>query len=356
MTQAALAPTPVADRRAVLHQLLDDSLAHAPEYSAGMASHLPMALAALDGLGADEAQMRRFYARYAHRLPRESTAGERGDAVAAVAAGDWKPLRGRIEAFGALRAFFAQALARDGVDAVLRDAVPALVDGSAGAAFHGPIRAAHAVESAHAGELAAALAYWAARWTPLPAPEPAPARIAGASAWLEALDARRIDVDPAWRATASLISERMQQAARTRPYLELAGALDVDGVDPTALLLDLARTAAARYAASDNFTVLHMATAARALRVLAAWLPSGVDALAPVLHAVAAACLAARAAPLQRDVAELPLGWADVRRLACASDDDHVIKLVHAMAMQAAQSSDDTWLAAARTAVNGKKP
>jgi hypothetical protein len=40
-----------------------------------------------------------------------------------------------------------------------------------------------------------------------------------------------------------------------------------------------------------------------------------------------------------------------VRARACASDDDHVIKLVHAAAMQQADSPDAVWLEAARTAV-----
>ena len=44
--------------------------------------------------------------------------------------------------------------------------------GVAAAAFHGLIRTAHAVQSGHAGEVAAALAYWAWRWQPL-----APARV-----------------------------------------------------------------------------------------------------------------------------------------------------------------------------------
>jgi hypothetical protein len=350
MTTAVL-DSPVAtaaDRRAVLHRLLDDALAFGPEHGGGMASHLPMALAALDGLGAHEAQMRSFFAHYARRLRRvELPKG------GAKPVDDWKPLRGRIELHETLRASFARAIARDGADAVLHDAVPALVDGVAGAAFHGPIRAAHAVEAGHAGELAAGLAYWAARWEPLPVPGAAAIHISGASAWLDAIEARRITFDPGWRASAPLISARMQQAAVTPPYIELAGALAVDGVAPAALLLDLARSCAARYAATGNFTVLHMATASRALRVLARWLPTRPSALAPLLHAVAAAELAARAAPLQREAIDDEPGWADVRRLACASDDDHVIKLVHAAAMQDAESPDAVWLEAARTAVRG---
>lgn len=335
-----------ADRRAVLHRLLDEALAYGPEHGAGMASHLPMALAALDGLGAHEAQMRSFFAHYARRLRRvELPKG------GARPVDDWQRLRGRIEQHETLRATFARAIARDGADAVLRDAVPALVDGVSGAAFHGPIRAAHAVEAGHDGELAAGLAYWAARWEPLPAPGAPARRIAGASAWLDAIEARRIAFDPDWRASAPLISARMQQAAVTPPFIELAGALAVAGVAPDALLLDLAKACAARYAATGNFTVLHMATASRALRVLARWLPSSAAALAPLLHAVAAAELAARAAPLLHDASDAEPGWDDVRRRACASDDDHVIKLVHAAAMQNAEWPDAVWLEAARTAV-----
>ncbi len=338
----------VADRRAVLHRLLDEALAYGPEHGQGMASHLPMALAALDGLGAHEAQMRSFFAHYARRL--EPVAAPKHGAQPVD---DWKRLRGRIEGYEALRASFARALAREGADAVLRDAVPALVDGVSGGAFHGPIRVAHAVESEHEGELAAALAYWAARWEPLPPPGAATVRIVGATAWLDAIDARRIASDPDWRASAPLISARMQQAALTPPYLELAGALALDAVPPAALLLDLAKACAARYAATGNFTVLHMATASRALRVLARWLPTNPGALAPLLHAVAAANLAARAAPLQRDASEMAFGWDELRRRACASDDDHAIKLVHAAAMQQAGSPDAVWLEAARTALRG---
>lgn len=335
-----------ADRRAVLHRLLDDALAFGPEHGQGMASHLPMALAALDGLGAHEEQMRSFAAHYSRRL--ERVVAPRGGAKPVD---DWRPLRGRFDAFATLHASFARSLARDGADAVLRDAVPALADGVSGAAFHGPIRVAHAVESAHAGELAAALAYWAARWEPLPAPGPAAVRIAGATPWLDAIDARRLAFDPAWRAPAPLISARMQQAALTPPYIELAGALATDDVAPAALLMDLAKACAARYAATGNFTVLHMATASRSLRVLAPWLRTCPDALAPLLHAVAAANLAARAAPLQRESDDGEPGWAEVLGRACASDDDHLIKLVHTAAMQQAESPDAVWLAAARTAV-----
>jgi hypothetical protein len=170
------------------------------------------------------------------------------------------------------------------------------------------------------------------------------------TAWLDALDAHQRRSAPGWRSTAPLISERMQQAARTLAWVELAGALVPANGDVAALLHTLAKAAAARYAATGNFTVLHMATASRAAQVLAPWLPTHAAAWTPLLHAVAAASIASRAMPLQRDVSDA-LTWADVRRAACTSDDDHVIKLVHAMVMQHARAPDPVWLDAARTAV-----
>lgn len=348
MLLAALAPTLIETRRAVLHHLLDESLQLSPEYGKGMASHLPMALAALDGLGASEAQMRAFYAHYAPRLERASTAAALDVVDHPIV--DWRSMRGRIDAFAALCRHFDEAIAHQGRDAVLSDALPSLLDGAAGAAFHGPIRLAHAIESAHAGELAAALAYCTARWMPLPDPARADAVFTDPTAWLDALDAHQRRSAPGWRATAPLISEQMQQAARTLAWVELAGALVPADGDVPALLHALANAAAARYAATGNFTVLHMATAARAARVLASWLPTAATAWLPLLHAVAAASIASRARPLQRDVSDA-LTWAEVRRLACASDDDHVIKLVHAMAMQRTLAPDPVWLKAARTAV-----
>jgi hypothetical protein len=55
--------------------------------------------------------------------------------------------------------------------------------------------------------------------------------------------------------------------------------------------------------------------------------------------------------PTLAPVADVEAAWDQVRGLACAQDDDHVIKLVHAMADQDAQAPAPTWLAAARAAV-----
>jgi hypothetical protein len=328
---AATPAEPGSRPHAALHRLLGEFASLSPEYRAQLTNHLPMALHALDALGAGEARLRAFAARYVRRFE-PAAAPPAGPAIR----GDWTPLRGDYDAIERLRRRFAKDLAREGRDAVLRRVLPSLVDGIAAQAFHGPIRVAHAVEAGHDGELAAALAYWAARWQPMPvAPGPVPddARFDDVGEWLDALDAawRLDDVAPAVR--LPLISARMAEATGTHAYRRLGGALRTRGRDAGDRLAELALAGAARYARSRDLTVLHMVTAARAARVLAPWLPAEDAVLAPLWHAVAAASLASGlavpgAAPREPVIA---LRWPDLLERARRHDDDHVVKLVHAL-------------------------
>ena len=195
---------------AALDRLLDDSLQFPPEYADQLSSHLPMALSALLGLGADEARMTSFFATYTRRFKTQAPT------VAADPVPDWALFRGRFEAFEPLRATFAAALQREGRDAVLRQALPGLVSGVGAAAFHGAIRVGHAVEAGHQGELAAALAYWGARWMPLPPPASVEPDIDNVGTWLDALDSRLLRDDAGWRSRAPLIMQRMQDVATPR--------------------------------------------------------------------------------------------------------------------------------------------
>lgn len=313
-----------------LNELLDDVALRAPETREHLTSHLPMALHALQALGAPPARLREFHARHAGRLP----------VVAPVAppTGDWRALRGTEGAYPALRAGFQRALERDGADAVLRSALPDLLPGVAAAAFHGVIRTAHAVQAGHQAELAAALAYWAWRWQPLAPPqagEPLPF-----DTWADRLVTGAIG----WHHSGRLIAERMAGATESALYRELAGRMAPGPLAP------LAAFAAARYAETLNFTLLHMVTALRALRVLAPW--AGDVAQAPVLaHAVTAAYLAARVPAHTERPAARHAGWPQVVAAAVASDDDHVIKLVHACREEAQVYGPGRYLEAATLTV-----
>src|SRR6478609_11629731 len=144
-----------------LIRLVDENLRRAPEYAGGLTNHLPMALHALDSLGADDAQLGRFAAAYVQRKRLSPLACE--DATPSGA----PPRLGDFGAFAAWRAHFVARVSALGARGALVEALPDLWPGVAAAAFHGPIRVAHAWEMGHDAELAAALAYWAARRQPI---------------------------------------------------------------------------------------------------------------------------------------------------------------------------------------------
>ena len=133
----------------------------------------------------------------------------------------------------------------------------------------------------------------------------------------------------------SLISIRMDQATQGAVYQSLADALQ-PFADLQSAIASLAALAAERYVASPNFTVLHMITGMRALRVLSPWIESEEGVQPILIRAFTAAYLAARVVPLA--VAPEPHlhMWPEVIAAAIASDDDHVIKLVHACREEAA--------------------
>jgi len=120
----------------------------------------------------------------------------------------------------------------------------------------------------------------------------------------------------------------MEEATHSAVYQQLAGALEPAVAMPARLQV-FSRFALDRYSASRNFTVLHMVTGLRALRGLMPWWQGTPGAQAVLTHAITAAYLAARVVP-HAVMPELPvLSWGQVIAAAIASDDEHVIKLVH---------------------------
>jgi hypothetical protein len=331
---------------ASLHALLDTNLQLPPEYRDQLTNHLPMALHALQSLGASPERLRSFHATYARRFNGLSPPASPVATDARLA--DWRALRGQADAYPELLACFNGWVMQDGVDATLRQALPELLPGVAAAAFHGIIRTAHAVQARHAGELAAALAYWAWRWQPLLAPSGTRPSLA-----FETWAPRLVQQAYGWRSDTGLISARMAEASQTAIYSDLAGAL-APTLSLDARIAELAGLAVERYVANPNFTVLHMITGLRALRLLLPWLEhagrqDGLQSI--VAHNFTAAYLAAGVLPLDKPPAVPALSWAQVATAAIASDDEHVIKLVHACRDEAALYGEGSYLRAAALVV-----
>ncbi len=300
----------------VLEALLDAGVHHHAEYRGGLANHLPMALVALHRLGASDARLQAFADAYRPKLEAAPPA------VDWPAGEPWKAAFGEPAAWAAYRALFAQWLVHESRDAVLAQVLPALMPGCGAAAFHGLIRTAYAVESGHAGELADGLAYWACRFLPLPdagerGREDDPGVV---------LDALRGPMQ-SWRCDAGLIVERMQAAAQHPAFTAHVARLRVG--DST--LASLARLALARYAQGGDFTVLHLATASHALRLLLPFVDEPLPALRSFWVAAAAAAASVREpdAAMPSPLPALLPDWPEIVARAVASDDEHVVKLVH---------------------------
>ena len=103
----------------------------------GLTDHLPMALQAMWRLGANQAQLDDFRARYVRQLvplvarPAVSVAGT-----------DWQAALGRWRIYLPLRARLMSDIASQGREAVLREWLPRFIDIVAIDAFHPLIRTA----------------------------------------------------------------------------------------------------------------------------------------------------------------------------------------------------------------------
>lgn len=339
MSEELLATAPETPRQA-LHALLDAGLPLAPEYAQGLADHSPMALHALWALGAPAGRLSEWAAHYRPRLHPRPPAPGSGDAAAG---------------FETERTRFVQQIARHGTRATLSAALPDLMPGVSAGAFHGLIRSAHALASEHAEELASALAYWSAASDN--------ARLAAADdaaqidlhEWLTALQA--LPAPP--MSGAPRIFERMRAWAVTPGFQGIAGQLmlptsDADG-DGYALLGRLARHAAALYAGSGDFTLLHAVTASQAMQLLWPLKPAPHAALRHFSIALAAALCASRVADRVRPgTAAGAWAWPDIVAAAIAADDDHTAKLVYSCRHLARVWPDPVWAQAATRAAGAQ--
>lgn len=302
-----------------LHALLDAGQAHAPEYDHGLSNHLPMLLQALHALGASPGRLEAYARRYAERLEPASPP--------AAALARWTDALGHRGAYPALRATFAGMIERQGARATLADALPLLMPGVAAGAFHALLRTAHAVQAGHDGELASGLAYWAAAYQTLGTSDVPASLPRSLPDWVAAVLALPPPGDPG--VEVPRIVTRMVAWSHAPGFAAVAASLDA-----ATPLDDLARFAADAYAATRNFTVLHVVTSCQAMRMMAPWQPDPEAARRHYTIAVAAGLRAARLVPAMlaatRPDLPAPLPWPKVIAAAMASDDDHLAKLVHA--------------------------
>jgi hypothetical protein len=308
-------------------ELLAASYAYAPLYGDRLANPLPMALVALDRLGADAATMRRFADGYARRLV---------PAAGASSGLDPHEVLGSSGDYPRFLVFFQDRIREAGLDAVLHDWVPVLMPGLAASAFHGMIRLAYAIEGGCEDEIARALAYWAGEYAALPLSlEPGEGRLDDIAGRL------RIKVaDHAFK--PGIIIDKMLEIAWD-PML--AGAVIQPAAPPS--LREIAAFGLDAYRRREDFTLLHVVTGCHAFRIVQPYAGDKPLARRYLWQAVLVAWLTVVAAPQARTQAgaDAPAaGEEAIAARAVQSSDDHVIKLCYSALCEYREYGDQAYL------------
>jgi len=334
-----------------------------PEFDGWLSNHGPMAAEAMVRRG-HAGQVHRWLDGYMARLeefPRGS--GPIGSG--------WQDALGDPRRIADWTVYFRREVSEQPWQETLQTWWPRLLPGVAAAATHGVIRVGHAVraltqdgeDAAHVAELAHGLAYWAARWQPVPgAPAPGPPRIAAPTAAGEPAGPAAADALAAVPRIADQsggIRDRFPRlaglpgwpVALARPQLPAsAEALRLW----LAGLVDAAVTGYLWYGHGNGVMLVHSATAPNAiLRTLPVldqrlWAPSvaAAWAAAAALTAIYAPATAAARTALP-GAPDGPRAGEETFARAVEHGDEHVIKFADTAADGYARTGDPSALRAA---------
>ena len=324
----------------VLQQLLDEELTTDPTTVRGLTNHLPMALVAKERLGADAEELVRFATMYSRRISVLEEPATRLDEAT------WQSAIGQRDAAADLRDYFFRRVDEAGTDATLRTHLPALIAGVSGAAFHGVIRLAYAIEVSSPSRVAAGLAYLAEVGGPLKA---LATDAATTQDPVEVLVELSRSPNRPERPKAVNITEAMSTVAQSEPFDPAVSSLEV--TDDTNERL--ARMALLLYASTDDFTALHGVTGFEAISALDPWIDDHELLSRYAFQALVAAYLSIGAPALwSPDRLHAFVGAnehdaTEVATIAAFNDDEHVSKLVYTAQRSWATTGDPLYLAVA---------
>jgi hypothetical protein len=327
-----------------LGELIDEELDLDATTSNGLTNHLPMALVAKAGLGASRSELERFMKKYRRRLVAT------GEVERNLTRATWRSAVGEASAYADLVDYFDREIDEHGTEETVRNHLDALVDGVSGAAFHGVIRLAYALDVASPSRVSRGLAYLASTAMTLGALDDGEATSHDPETLLADL-AR----DSSWRIDDSVgnITARMRFVADQPQFAGVASSLVVDDETPARL----AATALRLYASTDDFTALHGVTGLEAISRLRPYVNDVERLDRAAFQALAAAYLTIgspamwSANRLSEMVDTSSLEQFDVATRAGFSDDEHVAKIVFSSRRLNAATGDPLYLAVAERAV-----
>jgi len=287
------------------------------QYRGELASHLPMALVALERIGASPDRLGDYYANYVKRLePKPSSLGQRIDSS------NWKDLLGENKYHIEYLDYFNEKLRSDGVEKTLESHLPTLFWGVGGGAFHALIRLGYAIETNNVEEVSEALSYWAVSYLDLGAEilyqNNGKQSLLGV---FNSLHDELHDMAP----TGRNISRRMEVVAQSADFQRVVKGIDVREVSYESiapLILQL-------FAQTLDFTALHAVTSTHAFRLVSKYCSDVARPAFSLYLAIAAAYVTIKAPKVIQGESEVTPNWKELKACASNSNDDHVPKIVY---------------------------
>ncbi|WP_243088010.1 questin oxidase family protein [Streptomyces sp. 891-h] len=318
----------------------------------GLTNHGPMVAEVMARRGLD-VNIERWLDDYVPRLTDLPTPSER------ITVAHWREALGDARRIADWTAFFRAEVRRRPWQDTLATWWSRLLPGIAAGSTHGVIRVGHAVRTLRTGvggpaldELANGLAFWAARWRPMPAD------ISGSSA---PGPAAALDALPELPDRSGLIAQRLTRLTRMPQWPAALAALpapdDADGV-PAALaaLVDAATVRYLRIGSHAPVLLAHTATAPNAVLACLPVLPAEMwrASLAAAWAATAAITITYAGAPGDRSAALLDADNPATILLERAADhrDEHVIKFADTAVESFERTGNREALAAAHLAAD----
>jgi hypothetical protein len=300
-----------------LNQLLIEARKFGCEYENGLSNHLPMALIALDRIGADQMKLTEFYSEYCQILEIPDQDNIR------ITHETWSRYLGQFKYNLAYREFFLKELSEKGIPKALEFYLPHLIPGVSGGAFHPLIRLAYALEVDSSWEVAESLTAWCMAYQEL----------------AELSEKVPSSVPP--QAQFDLLSEYVREspvliegdtvfgyfksASNSKAFKDF----EFSGIAKTSLP-EVADIAIKLYlSTNDSFTALHCVTATHAIRVVSKFYKDPI-AVRYLWQAICAAYVAIKCVPIQgiKSPDVLP-SWEKIFSRVRGHKNDHVIKFVY---------------------------
>lgn len=292
-------------------ELIEKAHIYLPYYGNGLSNHVPMSLCALSEMGASFRELKYYFETSTSQLILRNLESPNSDD------GYLSMVLGNKESFETYYNYFYTSISKKGYEKVLKNELPILMKGVAGAAFHPLIRLKYALHSNSKKEIAISLAYWASHYLEL-------------NLNFEETDEqlseirKRIDNYTFNDINSKTITEDINRVC------ELLKGKSIKIQPKDISLSTISEFCLNEFSKNNNFTLLHTVTACHSLRYLLKYLSNKNEALRLFWEAILVANLSTGIKYNTIDIVNnVNIDWSLLKSKAIQSTNDHVIKLVY---------------------------